>query len=294
MSARKWLIAAMIAPTVSLAAQCDWITVLVTGIIFGAVSVAVAAGCKRTCCLNRWVACGEYIWLGFVCGSYAQMCGGVWGDDSSSLIIPLALLALAAFGAQGEPRRAADQSGIIYGIVRVAIIAVLLAGIPGRDSASALIQCNWNAQLAQLFLLPCLITFLPVESGGALKPVVFVLILAAATAWIAGGSAMTGESAFYYYSKSVSLFKTARRFEAVVSFVLTIGWYSLLSMLLSVVGSVSSHIGVIPRKTRVWIIALFASLTCLCNMSIPADISLLLTMLFWGVIPVTTQFLGRK
>lgn len=293
-SMQNWILAAMIAPGVTIAAGCTWSGVLLSGVIFSCVSTAVLAGCKETVRCGRWVAYAQCIWLGLLCGSYAMMSAGIWGEKRVEIFVSLTLIALAAFSAKEDPVKTAAQNKTILVILRVTVILILVAGIPDRKGTMSFHDCQWNGGIALVFLLPCLSVFLPSERNTIYKVLLTVLCLAVAAAWIVSGCTKAESDPFYAYSKSIRLFETARRFEAAISFVFTMGWYALLSLLLSAAGAVAENSGKSRRKCGVAVAVSAAVVSCLCNLRIPFGFAAFLTIIFWGLIPLGTQFLHRK
>ena len=288
-----WILGALIAPTLTIAAGIQWIDVLPMAAVFGAISIAILSGVQNAVRFGKWLSILECIWLGVVCGIFAQMAQSGWADGDVQFVIPLVLLLLAAFASQNGSLRAARQSGTILWIVGVTGIIVLCAGLgeikwelPQPEK-----QPVW--EMGMVFLLPCATVFMPTESKKKLWITVIVcLLLAVAVAVIVSGSTKEAIQPFYEYSKSIQILGAARRFEALVSCAMTAGWFSLLTVLLCGAGELSK--GIRGRNSGVWLTALAAALTVLCNLTIPWSWMVFLTLLFWGVIPLGIQFLGRK
>lgn len=293
-SLQKWILAAMIAPAVTIAAGCTWSGVLLTGLIFGSVSAAVLAGCKKTVRCGGWLSWLQCIWLGLLCGSFAMMSADIWDEERVVTIVSLTLIALAAFSAKEDPVKTVAQSKTILAVLRVTVILILAAGIPDRKTTPLADGCQWSDGIALVFLLPCLAVFLPAEGKGAYKATLSALVFTVAAAWIISGGTKLQSDPFYSYSKSIALFNTARRFEAAISFVFTLGWYALLSLLLSTAGAITEYSGKSSRKCGVTVAALVAAGYSLCNLHMSMSIAAFFAMIFWGLIPLGIQFLGRK
>ena len=288
-----WILGALIAPTLTIAAGIPWIDMLSMAAVFSVISIAILSGTRNVVRFGKWFSILECVWLGIVCGTFARMARFGWDDGNVQLVVPLVLLVIAAFAAQNGSQRAARQSGSILWITGVTVMIVLCAGLgeikwelpqPGK-------QPMW--EMGMVFLLPCAAVFLPTENKKKLRITIGIsLLLATAAAVIVSGSTKDLRQPFYEYSKSIQILGSARRFEALVSCAMTAGWFSLLTVLLCGAGELNrGHLGC---KRGVWMTAAIAAVSVLCNLSIPWNWAVFLTLLFWGVIPLGIQFLGRK
>ena len=111
---------------------------------------------------------------------------------------------------------------------------------------------------------------------------------------VLGGTVASNVSnTFYEFSKSVTLFGVAERFEALVACVLTGGWFALFAMILSAIYHVAEKIFAPGAKYFVWIGVAFAAgiVYVLPKGTLWMGFG---SLIFWGFLPAITQLLGGR
>lgn len=98
---------------------------------------------------------------------------------------------------------------------------------------------------------------------------------------------------FYEMTRSLKLLGQARRFEAILSAGMTVGWFSLMSLYLSVCFVLGEQIRIGWGKPGVVIASVLASIFVLSELTAPVFLLLILTTVFWILIPLLTQGLEQ-
>ena len=99
---------------------------------------------------------------------------------------------------------------------------------------------------------------------------------------------------FYEMSRSLSLLGVAKRFEAVVSAGMTVGWFALISLLLTVSGKYFEKIVEGKGRLGIWVCGVVSVIWLLCGLHIPAWMLLSVGTVFWVVTPLLTQGLESE
>ena len=284
-----WLIVAMSAPLAVAASGSGWLANLLAGVVCTLICVCVL-GIVRSKALPKWFLAVESLWLIPVLIALTSKTGNMWPDAGSGKLIPVVLLVLGAWSASGDLRR-----GIGAGVTLIWIIAVMYGFV--CTAAVKDIQVKWlippnmdfDLELMFIYLLPLVVILLPCERKNAwgiwLIPSLGVLFSVLTSGVLSAGLASELENPFYEMSKSLSLFGVARRFEALVASVVTLGWFGLISMILHAI----SNLG----KGAVWGAAIAAGVAILCELTIATDILAVGSVLFWVILPVATQGIGK-
>ena len=287
-SAKVWLLVATVPPILSVVHANSWVEILLIGIL-----------CVIVCVQNaptnipKWLCVMELLWLIIYAGAISRE-SGIWWDDEHS-IVPLIVLLMAAYTAQAGIVRPARIGSVLVWLVLPVLLLVALAG-------AADVQWNWltvkadmpSGLLGSLLLVPCVTKFLVQAEGQGKKwlPVTITLTAMIATLLL-NGTVGDGKD-FYEFSKGITLFGVAERFEALVGCVMTMGWFVLLSVIFSAVFYLSEIILPGAAKKIVWVCA---GGSMLCMWILPKGDGWLLigTLIFWGLLPLLTQGLvGTK
>ena len=290
-----WLCAALIPTVIQLTAGSPWVSVLLVSAI------------SLLCIFLRWhygITPEGKLWLmlqwllavavlGEICRSSVKS----WprgGHDAVALI----LLALALWSALKGTYAAARVGCVLFWFILLLYLVLLGAGIK-EVKMSGLIPSKGDADA-----MGCVLLLTPAAAGIHLakeevwKPQLaiiggFCTVAAAVTAgvlspYVAG----VRENAFYEMTRSLNLLGQARRFEAVLSAGMTVGWFSLMSLYLSVSAKLAEIIRTGSGKVGAIGAAILASGYLLCGLTIPGWLLLILTAIFWVLLPLLTQGLG--
>ena len=123
----------------------------------------------------------------------------------------------------------------------------------------------------------------------------FCTLAAVVTAGVLSPRVAAGkDNAFYEMTRSLNLLGQARRFEAVLSAGMTAGWFSLLCLYLTLCAYLAEKLRPGIGKLGSTAAALAAGIVLLCDLHIPGGILLILSAVFWVLLPLLAQGLVRK
>lgn len=151
---------------------------------------------------------------------------------------------------------------------------------------------NENAGIAvAVLLLPAAAAMLPREEKSrpwpwALGLTVCAVILSAVTVGVLSPAvAEKTEGAFFEMVRGIRIFGVAERFEAIVAAAMTLGWFSLLSLLLTVAGHMAETFHAGWGKPCVWVSAILAAVVSLWGRSAPVWPFALGALVLWCLLP---------
>lgn len=292
-----WLFVAMTAPLARSAGMQGWLPALVAAIICLGLCWIVHVLPTEHLWKKRWYCILQIVWLVITLAALADWSADAWPTGGDFPVVPLTLITLAVFAALNGPVGGSRVSGVLLWFLVLLYGIVLAAG--SKNIKPGWLLPKWeNPGVSMLFvlLLPAAGVFLPREKGRT--PLwVFLAILLFFTAlalWTVGtiSPKVAGEVGwpFYESAKSLSLLGVAERFESLVSVAMTLGYFSLYSLLLCGVGNLAENLhpgwgrwGVIAGGVAAGILVLLA----LC----PAPVVLvIITLIAWGLLPVFGAF----
>ena len=291
---RVWLLTAAIPAILSIAGKNGWLTALLMGIGCG-----VLCFCVLTCRIERfpkWLCVLELAWLTVFLGGIGKISGSCWEESAT---IPIILLFLAASASRQGVYRSARMGATLAWLVLPILGLVFLAGTTD-------IQIKWiptelelpDGAVFALLLLPCIAIVFPKERK-ALRWI--GLILGAVT--IASSLLMYGTmgidvaraapNSFYEFSKGVTLFGVAERFESLVACALTGGFFALFTLILSASYHLTEKIIPAAAKWSVWSCAAAAA-GVMCILPNNEYWMVIGGAIFWVFLPVATQGVERR
>lgn len=291
-----WLLVATVPTVLSVIGWNGWLTVLLTALACGILSICVLACSKKE--MPRWLCVAELAWLTVLLGGLAAESATCWEEADAFPAIPMVLLALSALAAQKGGLRAGRTGAVLIWFVLPVLGVALLAGTADAD-------LTWIRQgiempdgmLITLLLIPCLSAFLPRQQGkrqywlsillGVIAVVTSVIMDAAMGAEVAAAAA----NSFYEFSKGVTLLGVAQRFESLVACVLTGGWFALFAMILSAVYHLAEKIFAPGAKWAVWLCTAIAA-GLMCILPNKSEWMAFGSLIFWGFLPVAAQGIG--
>ena len=223
-----------------------------------------------------------------------------WPVGNSDPAVPLILMALAVWSSQRGLSASARVGAVLYWAVLGLYFVVCISGVknvkfewlrPEMTGVSAIIPI--------LFMLPGASSILLGKKGSpGIKGVLIVVFATMGAAVTAGilSPAMASKlpNSFYEMGRSQDLLGVARRFEALICAGTTVGWFSLISLLLTLCGTYAEKISSGKGKAGVLLAAIAAAGSKLCGLHITDEYLLLTGTVFWVVIPLLTQGLGRE
>lgn len=285
-----WLIVAVSAPVLSFANQTGWLSVAC------AATICVIIGTIRICLgttVPKWVGFVEIATIVLYLGAVSRICASCWKDSAEVSVLPLALLCSAAFAARKGAEGVARSGAALLWFIVPGICLVLFAGTGELNIPETIPVRQSNIWImAPLFLLPFLgygtknkkhLKCCSLLSGWAI----------AVTVWLNAEQILpTAENAFYEYSKGITLFGVAERFEAVSACLLTAGWFSLLAFLL---GMLYETVEAQKKGMGKWGLWIGSATTALIMYKLPISVANVgvLCVISWGLVPVAAQLLVK-
>lgn len=289
-----WVVSGLSAPLAQTAARSSWPGVIALGVIGCAASCLVLHMAEKGIYTGRWYCLLQCVWLAAISGEIAQWSEDCWPTGTDFPVVPLTLLVLAVFAAWDGAERASRIGGVLFWFL--ALLYAIILGAGTENLKLKYMQPVWEmpeANLVVLFLLPVTAGLLPSEKrGGSIALAGLITFAVVVSLWTAGTLsypvAQNLSQPFYEYSKSMSLLGVAERFESFASVALTMGYFTLLSLLLSAAGHLTEK--AFPGKGRVGIVS--ATITAGAIMAfapkIPQIYLAVCAILAWVILPLIT------
>lgn len=293
-----WLLTGLIPVLIQLLSGASWVWV----------AVAVAASLVLTLImwhkgweLRKWQCPFLFIYIVVLLSQLLPLAAQSWPVGNSDPAVPLILLLLAAWSARKGPSAAARVGVTLFWAVLLLYLIVLCAGT--KDAQLHWLKPQWNAPDAlalTLLLLPAASACLLMGNTGARSARLFLLPLLLTTAAMITAGVLSPDvasdtpNAFYEMTRSIDLFGVASRFEPLISAGMTVGWFALMSILLTLCGVAAHKIFAGLGEGGVWLAAIAAAISRLCGLHIPGWIMLLSGTVFWVAMPLLTQGLDLR
>ena len=293
-----WTFVGVSAPVAQFVGGMAWQTVLL-----------IATLCLGTCwCISRlslelprWLGVVECIWIVFVLGGVASWATESWGSGNVYPWVPLILLALGCASALRGLENAARVGSILFWLVALVYVGVFIAGLSAADGVE--LSCkvgDVDEKLIVVLLIPAVAVIWKDWSGsvpiGALGGVLLfgVLLSVLITSALSLPIAVNAEMPLHKWVQGLSLAGTLRRFEAIVSMALNMGWFSLLAYLVSVAGKLAGAVkegayskGCLGSTVGAGVIVLLLN-------GIEPRILVLGSVVMWVIAPVTLALMRKK
>lgn len=291
-----WIFAAVTPVAIQLSAGTSWPW---TGIVSAGCALVVwLVWTKEAVTFPKWLSVLGFAVVALAAGELVSSAGYSWPTGNRTAV-PLILLALAAWSAQKGPSAAARVGCVLFWAV-VAIYFVVLAAGAKEVQVQWLrpvdTEMDWDLFILSLTPAAACVLLDKERRWGPrlLLPGVFVLCASAITAGVLSPTiANELVDSFYEMSRSLSVFGVAKRFEAIVSAGMTVGWFALLSLYFTICGKLFERICRGWGRIGVFAGAAFSALWLLCNLHIPKGILAILVAVFWVAVPLMTQGVER-
>lgn len=291
-----WLCGGMMGPVAIAAARSAWIPAILAGLLCSVLCAVIHSFSNgevwqsRVFCI---LAALLQIVLAAVLAGWAGLC---WSGSHAEKAVPLILLALAGISARNGGHQSVRVGAAIMPLCALVFGVVLAAGItnirPERIPFTAAPLEPW---LPVAFLLPLSATLLPRDGAAGMTKMLLSLTFAAGliavsvTGTLSMAVALRQKAAFYEFSKTLSLFGFAERFESVAAVGVTLSVFAMLSMLLSGVGHAAEK--VMPGKGR-WGVAAGTAAAAgwiLLEITVSGEAMGIVAVAIWGICPVIVQ-----
>lgn len=292
-----WLLGAMTAPLVQIAGRQGWLPALVAAVTCIGLCWIVNILPTEHLWNKKWYCILQSAWLTVTLAALADWSADAWPTGTDFPVVPLTLLTLAVFAALNGPSGASRVSGVLFWFLVLLYGTVLAAG--SKNIKPEWLIPKWeNPDASMLFvlLIPAAAVFLPREKGKALHWVFpgILLLYVAVTLWTVGtiSPKVAGEVTwpFYESSKSLSLFGVAERFESLVSVAMTMGYFSLYSLLLSGVGHLAENYRPGWGKRGVVVGGVAAGVLVLLAQQPQPVVLVIITLAAWCLLPLFGAF----
>ena len=291
-----WLTAAILPGAIQLTAGASWLGVLLASLI-----------CLLcTCLVWRWAADSngklisllQWLLLAAVLSALCQKAPRSWPQGGHKAV-SLILLALALWSAWKGPSASARVGCVLFWFILLLYLILLGAGIkeieprwliPGRQEVNS---------LGCILLLTPAAASIHLNKRAACKPrLLLITAFCTAAAMVTAGVlspqvAASKENAFYEMARSLNLLGQARRFEAVLSAGMTVGWFSLLSLYLSLCAKWAEGIRCGWGRPGMIAAALVSAGSLLSGLSVPPLLLLILAAVFWVLLPLCARGINR-
>ena len=293
---RAWILTATVPAILSAIGRNGWLTALVTGLVCATITSVLLSGSEKE--YPKWLYAIELVWAIFFLGGVAKTSAACWADAETPMGIPVILLALAAFASYRGPLHSARVGATLAWLVLPILGFVALSGT--MDFHVDWIRMKLevpDGMLVGLLMVPSLGIFVPRKCSKIRWVGVVLCVVAVAGALLADGTMgiATAEivpNTFYEFSKGITLFGVAERFEAVVACVITAGWLALFALILSVITQLTKKVFYPAGQCSAWGGAAVATGLMFilpnngCWMAVGA-------LIFWGFLPALTQVVGH-
>lgn len=275
-----WLAVAMSAPLAHFCGS-SWVSLLAVGLVCGSLTALTPKRRNE----SKLISLLEVALILILISQLLPLSAAYWPGPANHIVIPAALLALAAYGSVKNPERVA---GILFWVLIVMYIPVAVAGL--RDVEPKWIMpksMRLNGLLIPVLLLPGAVKGLPDRSAGT-KEYWSILAFGIALSILANGILSPGIAAeintpMRELGRTLTI-GVAGRFESLVSVIVTLGWFALASLLIH---HGSQHCGKLgaSKKTAPWIIATAAVLLSWTGVHIPTWFSSVFALFLWVLEP---------
>lgn len=295
-----WLLTAMTAPLCQLAGNCSWPTALLAAGVLGMLCWAVCILPRGYLETKKWFCAIQFLWLIVLSAVFADWSADAWPTGTDYPVVPLTLLALAVLSAHQGLSGASRTSAVLFWFVVLLYAVILVAG--SQKLHMSYLRTSWELPDTALFLallLPAVLGLLQVKGHRYtwLPFAAVTVFFVAASVFAEGtlGSTVCQEESwpFYEASKSISLLGVAERFESLVSVAMTMGYFSLYSLLLTAAGNMAENIhkewgraGVILAGTIAGVLMLWLPIQS-------GAWLVIITLILWVLLPLFGGFVGN-
>lgn len=294
-----FLIGALSAPLSTLAGMDGWLQTLLAALIAG---VLAYFGCwfqEKLENPGKGYRIAQILWLVFLLGQLGKWPAHTWPGGTDFPVVPLTLLALGAFASLDGGSCAARCATALFWLLLILYGVILFSGLSEwelKNLAPEPGMVSW--ELLLVMLLPAAVGILPGEKAGIRGIAGTALTAAVLSLWTIGtltrGVAEQVPWPLYESVKGMNLFGVAERYEAFVSVAATMGYFILLSLLFSGIGTLGDGIsGLGGKKTVAWAGVTSGALV-LYVPHLPGEFLFFGGIVFWLVLPTFALFIKKS
>ena len=291
-----WLFAGMVPVLIQLLSGGSWIWIAILGTASVSLTLLVwHTGWEPV----KWLCPFLFMYIVLLLSQLLGAVSNIWPTGEREPWVGLILMAVAAWSAQKGTSAAARVGTVLFWAVLILYLTVFVAGT--KEVNLPWLAPQWNLPdemgLTVLFVPPLSVCLLKADAQKGTRMFLVPLFTVAAalltTGILSPEIAVNTPNAFFEMSRSINLFGAVHRFEAVICAGMTVGWFALLSLLLSACSVLIEKI--LPQRGRVglWLAAIGSAGVQLCGLHIRPFILLILGAVFWVAIPLLTQGLEK-
>ena len=292
-----WIFSGISAPLAHVAGQSSWLAVLIFGAVCSVASYCTLVRADKYAYHAGWYSAVQTLWIAVVSGVVAQWSVQCWPTAHGFPMVGVTLLVLAVFTAWDGAERASRCTGVLFWLLALLYAVILAAGTQNLKMRYMAPTIQSVAPLiVMLLLIPATASFLPCEKRASVVPLTVIALFGTVVAlWTVGTLSPNVTTRlpdpFYTFTRSLSLFGVAERFESLASVALTMGYFSLLTLMLCCVYHLTDSVFPEKGKTGVTAAAGLTLVIMISGAKVPELILSLGSVLLWILLPI---FLPRK
>lgn len=290
-----WACAALAGPVAVYSAGCGWIGCLALGLGLGAVCSLVL---KFRDITDPPILLGlELIWCVLVLLWLLRGSVGIFPQSQAYPAVPLVLLALGIWSVTGGNRGARIGSvAFRFLVLLLGFVLVWALGDVRLEWTVPRLYGNWNP-LATVLLLPAAGVFLPLEGkedrpwwllAGAVAMGVSLCTGAVLAPWVAERL----EQPLWELGRSVRILGRPANLESLLCAGLTLSWFCAINFLFTVACTLGQKLWSKAESYCRWILGAVLAVGVLLPWQPMEDLLAAGAVLFWGILPVSTQLWG--
>lgn len=292
-----WVFAATVPVLIRLLSGSGWVS---AGVVTVLAAAAVALVSRRRAEPAKWQCPFLIIYVICLLSSLLSVAAEAWPAGNTGPVVWMILLLLAAWSAQKGPLAASAVGAVLFWVVLIAYGLLFAAGVKDLEAKWLMPQWKMPQPLALAVLLAAPGSAMLAQQGRSCSlsfklPAVAITAAAVLTVGVLSpGVAAQKADAFYEMSRSVSIIGISHRLEPLTSAAMTVGWFALMTLLLTQCGVLTEKMFGAGGKAGVWIAPVLAAGLALCGLHISGWILLAAGTVFWVLLPVLTQGLGSE
>lgn len=289
-----WLLGAIIPTAIQRMAGVSWLSVLLISLLCTlCVWLRWTFGAEPR---GKWISLLGLGLMALLLGTAAESSVSSWPSGGHPLASG-ALLLLAAWSAWKGTNASARVGCVLFWFILLLYLVLLGTGLKEVNMEWIVPQKGVLDPMGCILLLTPAAATIHLEKKNSFSPRLLLGgILCTTSAFITAGVvspkiASEASNAFYEMVRTLSLLGQAQRFEAVLSAGMTVGWFLVFSLYLSICASLFEKLKKGKGKWGILVATAVAAVTLLYQMHIPASLLLVLSAIFWVLIPILTQWI---
>ena len=289
-----WTAVAVSAPAAQFAAGSNWTGTVLTALLCGILIWIGDRVLPENPEYGKFGGAILWLWNSLAVSQVMGFTAGCWPEGETTVFLPICLAVLAAASVYDGALRGARVGATVLWLTAILYLLVVVAAVKE-------IQICWlrpespesNPALATgLLTIPASLALREEKGRGAgwiAGILIFPVVISACVSGVLSPDRASGVNGFYELSRSLSLFGMIKRFEALVSVAMTVGWFCLMSLLLAGAARQSREKGFGTVSAAAAAIVLF-----LLEVKISAFVWILGAVGVWILLPLALRKKARK